>query len=199
MLPALPRPLRQGWQPLASPSHRVDHVHSTFPSGRLAHFDGAAQDLEVGRVIQKALSADPSTANLALALALNQIVGRQPFYHLHEVTRPSLFLQWEVLDETRVTPGAHPTALMTLYHPLVPGFDNAGLHLQERLNQAWHRGSREPTAVYYDITQPPYYGTECPYVAVGHDGTGDLSNVVGFGPQGQIETGCWMGAEMVQE
>ena len=174
-------PCDKDGQPLAPPSHRVDHVHSTFPVGRLALFYAAAQDLGVKHVIEEALSADPTTASLVLSLSLNQIVDRQPLYHLSEVTRRSPFLQWEGLDEARITHEAYQTALMTLCRPLAPGFDNAGLHLQERLNHAWRRGSREPAAVYYDITKQPYYGTECPYAAVGHDGNGDLTNVVGFG------------------
>ncbi|EQD77405.1 transposase IS4 family protein, partial [mine drainage metagenome] len=119
--------------------------------------------------------------SLVLGLALNQIVDRQPLYHLHEETLRSPFLEWEGLEPQRVTHEAYQTALMTLSRPLAPGFDNAGLYLQERLNQAWRRGSREPAAVYYDITKQPYFGTECPYAAVGHDGNGNLSNVVGFG------------------
>ena len=166
---------------MATPAHRIDHIHSSFPVGRLALFYAAARDLGVAPIIEQALATDPNTANLVLALALNQIVDRQPLYHLHEVTRRSPLMAWAGLEEEQVTHEAYQTALMTLCRPLSPGFDNAGLHLQEQLNQAWRQGSREPAAVYYDITKQPYYGTECPYAAVGHDGTGNLSNVVGFG------------------
>ncbi len=159
----------------------VDHVHTTFPVGALALFYAAAQDLKVPKVIREALSADAPTTSLVLSLALNQLVHRQPLYHLAEVTHRSPFMTWEELDESQVTHEAYQIALMTLCRPLAPGFDNAGLHLQERLNEAWRQGSREPAAVYYDITKQPYYGTECPYAAVGHDANGNLSNVVGFG------------------
>ncbi|MGI0155682.1 MAG: IS1634 family transposase [Thermoplasmata archaeon] len=166
---------------LAPPSHRVDHVHSTFPVGRLALFYAAAQDLKVRGVIEEALGVNRATGSLLLSLALNQLVGRQPLYHLHGETQRSPLMAWEELDPSQVTHEAYQTALMTLSRPLAQGFDNAGLYLQERLNHAWRRGSREPAAVYYDITKQPYYGTECPYAAVGHDGNRNLSNVVGFG------------------
>lgn len=166
---------------LAKPMSRVDHVHSTFPVGALALFYSAAQDLKVSKMIREALSAGTPTASLVLSLALNQLVHRQPLYHLAEVTHRSPFMTWEGLDESQVTHEAYQTALMTLCRPLAPGFDNAGLHLQDRLNEAWRQGSREPAAVYYDITKQPYYGTECPYAALGHDANGNLSNVVGFG------------------
>lgn len=174
-------PCDQDGKLLAPPSHRVDHVHSTFPVGPLALFYAAARDLKVREVIQQALSTDRTTASLVLSLALNQVVARQPLYRLHEWTLRSPLMDWEELEPSRVTHEAYQTALMTLCRPLSPGLDNAGLHLQELLNQAWRRGSREPAAVYYDITKQPYYGTECPYAAVGQDGTGNLSNVVGFG------------------
>jgi len=174
-------PCDKAGTPLTPPAHRVDHVHSTFPVGPLALFYAAAQDLKLRPLIQEALTVDSPTADLVLALALNQIVDRQPLYQLHKETLRSPLLEWMELDPSRVTHEAYQAALMTLSRPLAPGFDNAGLHLQERLNQAWRHGSREPAAVYYDITQQSYYGTKCPYAAVGHDGTGNLSNVVGFG------------------
>ncbi|EQD31510.1 hypothetical protein B1B_18098, partial [mine drainage metagenome] len=80
-----------------------------------------------------------------------------------------------------VTHETFQAALMALCRPAPGGFDNPGLELQHRLTQEWRRGSREPAAAYYDITKQPYYGTECPYAALGHDGEGNLSNVVGFG------------------
>ena len=166
---------------LAPAKVTVDHVHSTFPVGPLTLFYAAAQDLRVRDVIEEALGTTRTTASHILILALNQIVARQPLYHLHKWTLRSPLMGWEGLDPSQVTHEAYQTALMTLCRPLAQDFDNAGLYLQERLNQAWRQGSREPAAVYYDITKQPYYGTECPYAAVGHDGNGNLSNVVGFG------------------
>ena len=49
-----PDPRGKDGTPLASPSHRVDRVPSTFPVGRLALFHAAAQGLEVSRSIQEA-------------------------------------------------------------------------------------------------------------------------------------------------
>ena len=166
---------------LAQPRARIDHVHSTFPVGPLALFYAAAQDLKLRDIIQRALATDPITASLVLCLALNQVVARQPLYHLHEWTLRSPLMAWEELDPSQVNHEAYQAALMKLCRPLAPGFDNVGLHLPEQLNQAWRQGSREPAAVNYDITKQPYYGTECPYAALGHDGNGNLSNVVGFG------------------
>ncbi len=167
---------------LVPPMHRIDHIHSVFPVGPLALYYAAAQELQVLDVIQEALGANLVTAHLVLDLALNQLVGRVPLYQLHAWTLRSPLMAWQGLDPSHVTHEAYQSALMTLCRPLPrAGLDNAGLHLQERLNAAWRRGSREPAAVYYDITKQPYYGTDCSYAAVGHDGNGNLSNVVGFG------------------
>ena len=166
---------------LAQPQARIDHVHSTFPVGPLALFYAAAEDLKLRDIIQRALATDPIRPRLVLCLALDQVVARQSLYHLHEWTLRSPLIAWEELDPSQVNHEAYQTALMKLCRPLAPGFDNAGLHIQEQLNQAWRQGSREPAAVYYGITKQPYYSTECPYAALGHDGNGNLSNVVGFG------------------
>ena len=166
---------------LARPMHRVDHVHSTFSVGPLALYYAAAQDLKVLDVIQEALGVGRVTACHILDLALNQLVGRVPLYQLHTWTLRSPLMAWQELERSQVTHEAYQTALMTLCRPTSSEVDHAGLHLQELLNATWRRGSREPAAVYYDITKQSYYGTDCPYAAVGHDGSGNLSNVVGFG------------------
>ena len=49
----VPTPTARTARPLASPSHRVDRVPSTFPVGRLALFHAAAQGLEVSRSFQE--------------------------------------------------------------------------------------------------------------------------------------------------
>ena len=166
---------------LVPASVRVEYVSSTFEAGPLALFYAAAQDLHLREQIAQTLGVDPPIASLLLTLALNQVVGRRPLSHLAEWTLRSPLVTWENLDPTRVDHDAFQTALMTLCRPVPGGFENPGLELQHRLTQEWRRGSREPAAAYYDITKQPYYGTECPYAALGHDGEGNLSNVVGFG------------------
>ena len=159
----------------------VSHVHSAFSVGPLALFYSAAQDLELRDRFEATLGVNRSTASLLLTLALNQIAGRQPISRLAEWTLRSPLMTWEGLDSDAVTHEAFQSALTALCHPVPGGFDNPGLELQHRLTQDWRQGSREPAAAYYDITKQPYYGTECSYAAVGHDGEGNLSNVVGFG------------------
>ncbi len=159
----------------------VDHVHSSFEVGPLALFYAAAQELELHDQLEATLGVDRTTASLLLTLALNQIAGRQPISRLSEWTLRSPLMAWEEFRPEAVTHEAFQTALMTLCRPAPGGFDNPGLELQHRLTEVWRHGSREPAAAYYDITKQPYYGTECPYAAMGHDGEGNLSNVVGFG------------------
>ena len=159
----------------------VDHVHSSFEVGPLALFYAAAQELELRDRFEAMLGVDRTMASLLLTLALNQIAGRQPISRLSEWTLRSPLMSWEDLRPEAVTHEAFQTALMTLCRPAPGGFDNPGLELQHRLTEDWRAGSREPAAAYYDITKQPYYGTECAYAAMGHDGTGNLSNVVGFG------------------
>jgi len=159
----------------------VDHVHSSFEVGPLALFYAASQELELRDRFEAMLGVDRTTASLLLTLSLNQIAGRQPISRLSEWTVRSPLMTWEGLGPAAVTHEAFQTALMTLCRPAPGGFDNPGLELQHRLTEDWRHGSREPAAAYYDITKQPYYGTECPYAALGHDGEGNLSNVVGFG------------------
>ncbi|MHB8352416.1 MAG: IS1634 family transposase [Thermoplasmata archaeon] len=159
----------------------VDHVHSSFEVGPLALFYAAAQELELRDRFEAMLGVDRTTASLLLTLALNQIVGRQPISRLSDWTLRSPLMTWEGLRPEAVTHEAYQTALMTLCRPAPGGLDNPGLELQHRLTEDWRAGSREPAAAYYDITKQPYYGTECAYAALGHDGEGNLSNVVGFG------------------
>ncbi|MGI0068407.1 MAG: IS1634 family transposase, partial [Thermoplasmata archaeon] len=158
-----------------------DHIHSVFDVGRLALFFGAARDLKVRETIEASLGCRRLEAELVLDLALNQVALRLPLYHLADWVRRSPLMTWQTLDPDRVTHEAFQEALMRLCRPLSSEYDNAGLFLQERLNTVWRRGSREPAAVYYDITKQPYYGTECPYAAIGHDSERNLANVVGFG------------------
>jgi len=166
---------------LARPMARVEHVHSTFSTGSLALFYAAARELELPDRFRAMLGVDRTTASLLLTLVLNQIVGRRPVSRLADWTLRSPLMTWEGLRPEDVTHDAFQSALMTLCRPAPGGFDNPGLELQHRLTEDWRRGSREPAAAYYDITKQPYYGTECPYAALGHDGEGNLSNVVGFG------------------
>ncbi|MGI0067854.1 MAG: IS1634 family transposase [Thermoplasmata archaeon] len=174
-------PCDKDGKPLAPPTHRIDHVHSVFEVGRLALFFAAARDLKVVETIEVALGCNRAEAELVLDLALNQVVLRRPLYHLADWVRRSPLMAWQELDPSQVTHEAYQEALMRLCRPLSSEYDNAGLFLQERLNTEWRRGSREPAAVYYDITKQTYYGTECPNAAIGHDADRNLANVVGFG------------------
>ncbi|EQD80659.1 transposase, partial [mine drainage metagenome] len=166
---------------LAPAKTTVDHVHSCFEVGPLALFYAAAQELDLRDRFEAMLGVDRTTASLLLTLSLNQIAGREPISRLAEWTVRSPLMTWEGLAPAAVTHEAFQTALMTLCRPAPGGFDNPGLELQHRLTEDWRHGSREPATAYYDITKQPYYGTECPYAALGHDGEGNLSNVVGFG------------------
>ena len=160
---------------------RVESVHSSFPVGALSIFYAAAQDLKIRENIEQTLGVSRPVASLVLSMALNQVVGRQPVSHLADWTLRSPLKNWENLDPENVHRDSYLESLSALCHPMGGGIDNPGLELQRVLNDAWRQGSREPAAVYYDVTKQPYYGTDCPFAALGHDSTGGLSTVVGFG------------------
>jgi hypothetical protein len=167
---------------LKHPSVRVDNVHSAFSVGPLAVFYTIAQELQIVERIKETLVVDPPKASLILLLALNQTVHRLPLSRLPDWALASPFPRWQNLDPNNINRPALDDALSAISH-LSPerDWDQRGYLLQESLTRAWRGSSREPAAYYYDITKQPYYGTSCPWAAVGHDANGGLSPVVGFG------------------
>ena len=167
---------------LKHPSVRVDNVHSAFSVGPLAVFYALAQELQIVERIKETLVVDKPKASLILLLALNQTVHRLPLSRLPDWARASPFPKWQKLDPDNINRPALDDALSAMSH-LSPerDWDQRGYLLQESLTRAWRGSSREPAAYYYDITKQPYYGTSCPWAALGHDANGGLSPVVGFG------------------
>jgi hypothetical protein len=164
------------------PQTRLGPPHSAFPAGPLAALYASARDLKLRECIQSALGVEALSASHILSLALNQATGRLPLYHIPDWVRASPLPSWEPLDPGSLTPATFEEALSAL-SSMAPGgvLDNPGLELQATLTDTWRGRTREPAAYYYDITKQAYYGTECPYAALGHDATGGISRVVGFG------------------
>jgi hypothetical protein len=161
---------------------RVDSVHSAFPVGALSVFYAAAEELQIAQHAQSTLVTDERTARLIVVLVLNQLVGRQPVRRLPDWLRASPLPQWAHFDAEAVGHEDLEKAQDALCRfNAFRAKEDRGLALQEALTREWRRGSREPGAVYYDITKQPYYGSSCPYAGVGHDANGGLSSVVGFG------------------
>jgi len=167
---------------LKRPSVRVDNVHSAFSVGPLAVFYAIARELQIVERIKETLVVDAQKASLILLLAINQTVHRLPLSRLPDWALASPFPKWQNLDPDNITRPALDDAVSAMSH-LSPerDWDQRGYLLQESLTRCWRNGSREPAAYYYDITKQAYYGTSCPWAAVGHDANGGLSQVVGFG------------------
>jgi len=167
---------------LKKPQTRLGPPHSAFPAGPLAALYASARDLQIRERIQRALNVEALTATHVMSLALNQATGRLPLYHVPDWVRASPLPSWEPLDPDSLTPETYEEALSVI-STMKPGgvLENPGLELQSSLTDAWRGRTREPAAYYYDITKQAYYGNDCPYAALGHDATGGISRVVGFG------------------
>ncbi|MGI0131034.1 MAG: IS1634 family transposase [Thermoplasmata archaeon] len=167
---------------LATPKPRIDSVHSAFPVGDLAVFYAGAKELKIAHHARATLVVDEHVAFLLVVQVLNQLTGRVANRRLGDLLRASPLPQWEGVDASEVDHGDFEKVEDALCRfNAFRAKEDRGLALQEALNREWRRGSREPAAVYYDITKQPYYGSTCPYAGVGHDAQGGLSPVVGFG------------------
>jgi hypothetical protein len=167
---------------LEKPRTRLGSPHSAFPAGPLAALYASARDLGLRERIQHALKVEALAATHILSLALNQATGRLPLYHIPDWVRASPLSSWEPINPDSLVPATYEDALSAVAWTAPGGvLENPGLDLQTALTDTWRGRTREPAAYYYDITKQAYYGTECPYAALGHDATGGISRVVGFG------------------
>ena len=168
---------------LEPPKVHLEGLRSFLSAGRVLAFYPAVVELGLRKLACETLGVDEEVAGHFVALTLNQISDGVADEHLPEWVGSGPLPGLLSLSGNRLTPETFERVRSALcdYSPEGPTLGDHGQALQAALTRAWRSRTREPPGVYYDITKVGFHGWTNPLAQPGHDASGGISTVVGFG------------------